>query len=154
FLGETDLPGHIAPGQALAFSADGTQLASGAEDGTVRVWALGADRPNRYTPFAPGQTTSLVMSDKAFSADGKVFVGHYYQDKASRGVWARGAPPPKRKASVAGQFGGHQEYAVSPDGKTLILHQKTAPTSSLLDVTVVDLTTDPPTVRQTLISRS
>lgn len=163
FLGQTDLPGHIAVGQALAFSADGKLLASGAEDGTIRVWALGADRPSESVPFVPANPDGIgtvTISDKAFSADGKVFVGFRYPDLDKKEnqrrspqyeIWDLGENPPKRRATI--DCPHQDEYAVSPDGKSLIMCEhiprpmgsSDPPSYKLLNY---DLTKNPPQKRQ------
>lgn len=58
------LQGHASWVVGLAFSPDGTMLASGAQDGTVRLWEVATSREVQML-LAPGQVRSV-----AFSPDG------------------------------------------------------------------------------------
>jgi len=60
------LTGHEALINAIAFSPDGETLASGSEDGIVRVWRM-ADLEDMYPPL---QFTTQV-NDVAFSPGGR-----------------------------------------------------------------------------------
>lgn len=59
------LEGHTAAVTCLAFTADGTQLVSGSEDGTVRVWDTATRQPLRVLPSpSKGAVTALVVVDR------------------------------------------------------------------------------------------
>jgi len=59
--------GHLEPVTALAFSPDGRLLASGATDGSLRVWDVATGAPRR---FMAGQGDNAVL-EIAFSPDGR-----------------------------------------------------------------------------------
>ncbi|MDT0342440.1 nSTAND1 domain-containing NTPase [Streptomyces litchfieldiae] len=54
------LVGHTDPATALAFGADGTLLATAAEDGTVRLWDT-ATGEERHTLTVAGSVTALAL---------------------------------------------------------------------------------------------
>jgi WD40 repeat protein len=152
FEAEVVLPGHTAAGQTLAFSPAGTRLASGAEDGTVRVWSVGDDRPTGFVPMPllhPSKPDDPPPADLRFSADGRVIVGWYNGDREFVHVWEFDGKEAKPRAKVPWAGYGVGNYVLTRDGKTLVLQQKGSDRYKH-PVNVVDLTADPPAVRQTL----
>jgi RNA polymerase sigma factor (sigma-70 family) len=101
--------------EALAFSADGKELAT-AEDGTLRVWEVATGRL-RGT-FAAGRFGSVTAA--TFTPEGVIAVSGYVNGPNSLWKAAKGKPPvlitlvrqaPQTRGCVA----------ISPDGKTVLL---------------------------------
>src|SRR5262249_34552256 len=97
--------------QCLAYSPDGKKLASGSQDGTVKVWDVETGRELRcYT--AHGDSVRAV----AFTSDGKM-IASAGGDKEIR-LWDPNTPKDIRTLA------GHTEYitslAFSPDDKQLV----------------------------------
>jgi WD40 repeat protein len=65
----TDLPGHTGHVHGLAFSPAAPLLATASEDGTVRLWDLGAGQAAART-IGPGPFGGPVRA-VAFTADGR-----------------------------------------------------------------------------------
>ncbi|MGE0481460.1 MAG: WD40 repeat domain-containing serine/threonine protein kinase [Phycisphaerae bacterium] len=102
--------GHTGTVFALAFSADGTRLVSGANDQTLRVWDA-----NTRAPLAVLTGHSDVVFAVAFSPDGRRIVSAG-RDRVIR-VWDAA------RYDELTQLHGHTAYvyclAFSPDGQTL-----------------------------------
>ena len=101
------LEGHTDVVEAVAFSPDGTRLASGSHDGTAKLWDVATEQ---RIATLPGDADSRVVS-AAFSPDGKVLAS------VSSRVSLWDVATEQRSAT----FRGDQPLAVafSPDGKTL-----------------------------------
>ncbi len=69
----TTLLGHAGPVRAMQFSADGTKLATGSDDGTARVWDL-TDMKfpelSRYTGHKAAVTAVTISIDGALAVSG------------------------------------------------------------------------------------
>jgi len=113
------LTGHINAVQDVAFSSDGTLLATVSTDETVRLWDVASGK--QHGQPLTGHTNAV--QDVAFSSDGK-FIATASEDGAAR-LWevdnGRQFGPP-----LTGHTGdGSQPYgpvwgvAFSPDGKLL-----------------------------------
>jgi serine/threonine-protein kinase len=106
---EHELKGHSSTVSALAFSADGSLLASGAHDRSVRLWIADTGQP---LPELPGTHDSTVRA-VALTADGKRVLSAGDDGKVR--VWNT-----TTREQVA-MFEGHttpvQALAVSADGK-------------------------------------
>ncbi|EJC98406.1 WD40 repeat-like protein [Fomitiporia mediterranea MF3/22] len=107
------LTGHTAVVTAVAFSLDGTRIASGSSDMTIRVWDAESGRIISG-PFA-GHTSSI--RSVAFSPDGTLVVSGS-SDRAIR-IW-----DVESGRVISGPLTGHTSWvysvAFSPDGKLVV----------------------------------
>ena len=96
---------------AVAFSPDGTRLASGSTDTTVRLWDTTGDRDSMTLQKHTGPTNVL-----AFSPDGKMLASGS-TDKTVQ-LWDTTTGDPL--ATLTGHINGIAALAFSPDGRTLV----------------------------------
>ncbi len=96
---------------AVAFSPDGTRLASGSPDTTVRLWNMTGDRDSMLLQQHTGATNVL-----AFSPDGKTLASGS-TDKTVQ-LWDTTTGNPR--ATLTGHINGIAALAFSPDGRTLV----------------------------------
>ena len=96
---------------AVAFSRDGTRLASGSTDTTIRLWDTTGDRDSMILQKHTGVTNAL-----AFSPDGKTLASGS-TDKTVQ-LWDTTTGEPL--ATLTGHLNGITALAFSPDGRTLV----------------------------------
>ena len=100
---------------ALAFSPDGTKLASGSKDNTTRLWDSNNDEwiilQEKYTGYGLAPWTNVV----AFSPDGKMLASGSTNKTVQLWDTITGEP----LATLTGHVNGITALAFSPDGTTL-----------------------------------
>ncbi len=104
------LKGHEATVWSVAFSADGTLLASGSNDSTVRIWDTRTGKPLTVLQGHTGEVSSV-----AFSPDGTLLASAS-DDKTVR-LWHTRTG--KLLYSLQGHTGEVSSVAFSPDGTLL-----------------------------------
>jgi len=97
--------------QALAFSADGKELAFFGMSPTVTVWDVATGKPS------PGRTDILTGAALAgaFSPDGRFLIGV----NTSAQVWGAASGQVLRQLDLGHAQGGPKAFAQSPDGRLL-----------------------------------
>jgi WD40 repeat protein/serine/threonine protein kinase len=109
-LGQLTLHGHTVDASALAWSADGTRLASGGFDGTIRIWDAVTGKQISSIPSAPG-----VLS-VAWRPDGRQLASANFPDKTVS-IWEPATG--KRLRTLTGHSADVWAVDWSPDGSRL-----------------------------------
>ena len=113
----------------MAFSPDGHTLASGNDDGTVRLWDV-AD-PAHPRPLGQPLTSGAVVNSVAFSPDGHTLASGSADGTIRLWDVADPAhPSPLGQPLTSGGTAAVDSVAFSPDGHTLASGSPTAPSGS------------------------
>ena len=117
---KTTLSGHTQAVNSIAYSPDGTIIASGSTDGSVRLWDAAAGKQkailnhtNWFNFLFPW--LNAPVHSVAYSPDGST-VAAGSMDKKVR-LWD--TQTPKLKATLTGHAGPVDTIVYSPDGKTI-----------------------------------
>ncbi len=115
------LRGHTEPVTSVVFSPDGTQIASGSLDGSVRVWSASTGKQIRRVNF--GDVLSASIKSVVFSPNGAHLAVAWNASSislyglslfdASRGSWVPDFSDPRGESFF-------QSVAFSPDGSLLV----------------------------------
>lgn len=139
---DTDLPnpeprtfkGHTMEIRALAFNADGTLLATGGDDQTVRVWDTATGR-ELHTLKADDR---LRVEAVAFSPDGKLLASAGWD--ATVRLWNPATGKLVRKFEAGDPDNDSvRGIAISPDGKKLIVVGMLVPAGDNEPIRIFDL---------------
>jgi len=113
----TVLKGHGGWVMAVAFSPSRNAVASGAADGTIRLWDLSEGRPReRFLP--PGHQGNV--NSLAFSPDSKLLAVGSGAIDGPVWLWDLAGARPEQKAALRGHNAPVDALAFSPDGTLLV----------------------------------
>ena len=107
-----ELKGHTDRVVSVAFSPDGTKVATSGQDGTARIWDVTSGKELKKMEGH----TNVVISSVAFSLDGKKVVTSSW-DKTAR-IWD--VESGKELLTLVGHAHYVNSAAFSPDGKQVI----------------------------------
>jgi WD40 repeat protein len=113
--------------RAVDFAPDGATVATGSDDGIVRLWDVSSGRV-RYAleghvraaaapDFAPGLELPIAVNDLAFSPDGRMLASVGMDGQAI--FWD--TPSGRVRMQISGNCGPLWSLAFSPDGRTIAL---------------------------------
>jgi WD40 repeat protein len=109
------LAGHEAGINALAYSPDGSRIASGDSLGVVNLWDVETGRKRASLAASPRKT---IIQAVAFSPDGSlVATAGFLEDDVRLWDSAMGGP----RGTVPGSLIGTNALAFSPDGSLLVM---------------------------------
>jgi WD40 repeat protein len=120
------LSGHKGRVEALAFSPDGSTLATGADEPTARLWDVATGQPKAKLP---GHWLFGTVESLSFSPDGRMLATRGY--KTVR-LWDARTGEPKWK--IKGGKGRIIGYSFSPDGRTIAVTSNESFSVPLWDV--------------------
>jgi WD40 repeat protein len=108
------VPGHNGAIRAVAFSSDGSRLASGGNDGSVRLWDS-----RSQLPIADAVEHTGAVQTVSFSSDGRTLASG--GDDGSVRLWDVHSEPQslRQLTSLLGPTDRILGVAFSPDGRTL-----------------------------------
>ncbi len=111
----TTLEGHADIVLSVAYSPDGKTLASGAEDGTIKLWDVAT---GQNVAVLEGHISSIIndVSSIAYSPDGKTLASGSWDNTIKLWDIATGS----NVATLQGHTGWITSVAYSPDGKILV----------------------------------
>jgi WD40 repeat protein len=116
-IGGRPLHGHARPVRAAAISPDRHWLATGSEDGALRLWDLTAPDPAAQ-PLPTAAAHAAAVSAMVFSRDGRWLISG--DTGGGVRVWdLRGQPGQAGPAFALDRLGAINAIAVSPDGQWL-----------------------------------
>jgi WD40 repeat protein len=115
--GGRPLAGHEKSTGAAAFSSDGRWLATGSDDGAIRLWNLAQVDPTSQS--VPIGRHDGAVGELAFSPDGKWLVSGGADRKLR--FWHRTAEGASAGPVLSGRgYGPIQTFAISPNGDWLV----------------------------------
>lgn len=113
--------GAIEPGVlGVAFSPDGSTLAAGCQDGSIRTWSLADGTPGRSLPRSRGRVASLGSGNNGkrllqMTYDGDVYAWDLPAGGAPRPLRAGGARRPNEWYAATATPGGDRAYLTERD---------------------------------------
>jgi WD40 repeat protein len=108
-FGRGVLSGHSGPVNAVAVSPDGGLVASGGDDGTVRLWSSASRRQLQTIDAGPGR-----VLDVAISPNGRRLAAS--TDRGSVRLWDLSGTGAQSPAPLTGMTGSVRSVGFSPDG--------------------------------------
>jgi WD40 repeat protein len=116
-VASTSAPGSSNQVEFVAFRRDATVLATGADDGTVRLWDVSHPAQPRWLATIPDVTNQYVYS-VTFSPGGQILAGGVTD--GSVWLWRVSRPShPTPIATLTGPAGHVFSIAFGPGGRTL-----------------------------------